>query len=96
MERNEIKNLIENMEMSSSRGRAVANDRAIILKATKQEIEWASKERAENYIDFAREIGEMVRENRCGINPDELESVEFIREQLFDLAKKLYIELAIR
>lgn len=83
----DIKDMMKRMEVSTARGRAEINGRAIGLDPDAGEIVRSGRHRADLYIAAARTIGEGIKENRSGILPDELEKAEFIREQLYDLAK---------
>ena len=90
---NEIKELMEKMEVTTARGRARINGRAISLEPHKQESTYNSKERVDVYTDIARTLAERVRNARSGMTDKELERVEFIREQLYDLAKDVCINI---
>lgn len=89
---NEIKNILGKMDVATARGRAEVNGRAIILDPPKLEIEMAARGRAGAYADMAKTLCESVRANRAGLTAEELERVEFVREQLIDLAKSVYVE----
>ena len=52
--------------------------------------------RARGYIETARKIGDMVQANRYGLDREELEQIELVREQLYHLAKGIYNGIADR
>ena len=89
----EIKEMMQNMErqmeVGTARGRAKVDGRAISLEPHKDQIEHETKQRIDIYLCTAREMAGHIRNVRAGMSPDELESVEFIREQMIDLAKKV-------
>ena len=89
---NEIKSILGKMDVATARGRAEVNGRAINLEPPRIEIERAARGRAGAYADMAKTLCEAVRANRVGLSDAELERVEFVREQLTDLAKSVYVE----
>ena len=94
---NEIKKMMENldrhMECSTARGRARMNGRAIILEPDRTESVYQARTRSDMYLSTAKELAHGIGMNRSGVSDDELERVEFIREQLFDLAKDVCIRM---
>lgn len=90
---NEIKELMERMEVATARGRAEINGRAISLEPDKNESSYQARTRADLYVCTAKELANGVGLNRAGMSADELESVEFIREQLIDLAKNVCVKM---
>ena len=90
---NEIKELMEKMEVTTARGRARINGRAITLEPDKTESVYQARTRSDMYLATAKELAHGVSMNRSGMTDDELEKVEFIREQLYDLAKEVCINM---
>lgn len=91
-----IREALEKMDVATSRGRMMKHNREIMLRATPEEEETSALTRARGYIEIARAIGTMVRENRYGLEGEELEQIELVREQLYNLAKGIYNGLADR
>ena len=77
------------MEAGTARGRARMDGREVTLDPHKGQIEYDTKQRIDLYLNMAREMAGHVRDASAGISDDELESIEFIREQMIDLAKKV-------
>ena len=92
----EIREMLKKMEVATARGRAEVNHRAICLEPNGMNVEMASKARIDIYISIAKRIAEEIRECRDGISAEEVERVEFIREQLLDLAKSVSTEMIDR
>ena len=90
MEKYEIKEALNFMDVATARGRAMSIGKGIPLEPKHDEKLMATQCRAEGYLNKSDEIAQMVRMRSAGITKEELESVEFIREQLRDLAKKAY------
>ncbi len=96
MEINEIRNMMSKMDVATSRGRAEINGREILLSPNKGQIEFDTRARVDLYISLHREIGEHLPDMRAGMTEEELERVEFIREQLFDLAKDVSVQMVVK
>lgn len=86
----EIECALSNMDVSSARGRQMAKGRAIDLDPKQSGIRNCAQVRAERYVDIAAEVKSTVANNNIGISNDELDSIEFIIEQLEDAAKKAF------
>ena len=93
MEINEIRKVLDKMDVATSRGRAEVNGREILLTPNKGQIECDTKSRVDLYISIHREIAEHLPHMRAGMTEEELERVEFLREQLFDLAKDVSVQM---
>lgn len=96
MEINEIRNMMGKMDVATSRGRAEINGREILLTHNKGQIECDTRSRIDMYISLNRRIAEDLPHMRAGMSEEELERVEFIREQLFDLAKEISVEMVTK
>lgn len=96
MNSEEIKGALNEMHVSTARGRAELLGQAIDLGPKPYEVESASRSRADGYIEISRRLSELVQSQRAGIQPDELEAVEWIRESFHVMARKVYSELAMR
>ena len=88
MNKHEIAEALQKMDVSTARGRMELEKRAISLDPIGFEIADAAESRVYGYIRIYDELRSCVESNKYGIKDDELEKVEFIREQLYDLAKK--------
>lgn len=93
MEINEIKSMMEKMEVATARGRAEMNGRAINLDPDRSEKTYQARTRSDMYISASNELAHGVSMNRSGMSAEELEKVEFIREQLIDLAKDVCLKM---
>ncbi len=93
MEFKEIRDVMGKMDVATSRGRAEKNHREIQMRPDLGQIEMATKARIDFYIAMHRDIAEQMPHMRAGMTEDELEKLEFIREQLFDLAKDVSIAM---
>ncbi len=89
-----IREALENMDVGTSRGRMTKHKREIVLQATSEQEEKCALIRARGYIETARSISSMVQENRYGLANEELEQIELVREQLYNLAKQIYNGIA--
>lgn len=87
---NTIEKALANMDVSTARGRQLAKGRAIDIGYKQLGIRNCAQARAERYVDIAAEIKSVVANNNHGITNDELNSVEFIIEQLEDAAKAAF------
>lgn len=92
----EIRNMMKRMEVATARGRAEINNRAISLKPSDGEVERATRERVDLYIDLHKRIAYEIGHMREGMTSEELERIEFIREQLIDLAKDVSVAMVER
>lgn len=88
--------LAKKMDVSTARGRNKIEKREIDLEPAQHEIDYATRARADGYVEMARELAERVKAQRHGIGEDELERVELVREELFALATDVYIDLIQR
>lgn len=68
--------------------------KAIDIEPDEESIKDCAKKRAYYYSICSRELANDVRANKDGITTDELEAVEFVREQLRHLAKKAMEQFA--
>ncbi len=96
MEINEIRRVMDKMDVATSRGRAEVNGREIQMTPSMGQIECDTKSRIDFYIGMHREIAEHLPHMRAGLTDEELERVEFIREQLFDLAKDVSVAMVVK
>ena len=88
----DIKNEMEKMDVSTARGRAILQNKAINL-SDEREATYATETRGKAYLEFSKRLREMCEENHYGIKEEELEAVEFIRERLIACARMAYDEL---
>lgn len=93
MTNTEIREALDNMSASTARSRAELIGKAIDLGPRDYEVERETRGRADGYIEMYRRIGDLVQDNSAGIKPDELEAVEWIRENLLVMAEKVYVNL---
>lgn len=87
----DLKRIIE-MDPATARGRNRSEGREIDLSPDREEIERDTKERVNAYIVTARDLADAVKKARCGIGEKELERIEFIREELFNLAQDVLVD----
>lgn len=90
MKTDEIREALEKMEVTTARGRAEFNGREIKLGPNEYLMEDAARARVDGYVGMARELGARTKDHWPGVSDEELESVEFIREQLLGLAKRIF------
>lgn len=90
MTADEIREALEKMEVTTARGRAEFNGREIKLGPNEYLMEDAARARVDGYVGMARELGARTKDHWPGVSDEELESVEFIREQLLGLAKRIF------
>ncbi len=93
MKTEEIRNALDrlgSMEATTAKGRAQIYGREVEIGPDKYEEEDAARARVEGYIQMARELKARTEANWLGISDEELEKVEFIREQLLIMAKKAF------
>ena len=86
----DIKKLLEAEQGTTARGRAIINGNAIPIKDNKYDVRRSRINRAEEYLDISNMLYCMVENNNKGLTEEELEQVEFLREQLKALALKVY------
>lgn len=86
----DVKEIMKSVSVDTARGRAEAVNREIPLKPFEHEIEESTRARADGYLRASRDLSLIVQSHRDGLENEELESIEFIREQLIDTAKKVY------
>ncbi len=96
MKSEEIKALLEEMNVSTARGRAETLGQAIDLSPNPYEVEMATKARADGYLDIYRRLAELVQAQSAGIGADEVEAVEWIREHMLTMARNVYIDYVMR
>lgn len=91
MTKDEIVKALGNIDVSTAIGRMELEKRSIPINAEPEidVVADAAEWRVRGYISVYNELCELVKDNKCGIMVDELERVEFIREQLYDLAKTI-------
>ena len=93
----EVKDMMMNMErqmnVGTARGRATVDGRAISLKPSEDQVEQETKARIDIYLGTVIDLADRIRCNRAGITDEELESLEFIREQIIDLAKSVSMKM---
>lgn len=87
----DLKRIME-MDPATARGRNKSAKREIDLSPDREEIERDTKERVNAYIVTARDLADAVKKARCGIGEKELERIEFIREELFNLAQDVLVD----
>ena len=93
MKTEEIRNALDrlgSMEVTTARGRAQIYGREVEIGPDKYVKEDAERERADGYIQMAWELKARTEAHWPGIGDEELEKVEFIREQLLLMAKKAF------
>ena len=83
------------MDVATARGRRTLIRRQIEWSADKEDCAIGARSRADGYLDTAKHLRHIVTQNHDGITDDELESAEFIMEQLEDLSRKAH-ETAIK
>lgn len=91
----EIKEALEKINVSTARGRRTLDKREINIDADKCDVCTNASERADGYINVAMRLRRVVENSPVGIPEGELESVEFIMEQLEGLSRRAQ-ELVIR
>ena len=87
----DLKRIME-MDPATARGRNISEGREIDLSPDRGEIERDTKARVNAYIMAARGLADAVKKARCGIEEKELERVEFVREELFNLAQDVLVD----
>ena len=91
----EIREALEKINVSTARGRRVLDKREIDIKPCNAQVASQASCRADGYIEVAKKLRTVVECDPVGIPEGELESVEFIMEQLEGLARRAQ-ELYIR
>lgn len=86
MEKNEIRDALK-MDVSTARGRRCLNGREINIKPNGWNIKQCASCRADAYIEIARAIKNEISQSSAGITLEELESAEFVIEQLEQLSR---------
>lgn len=84
----EVKQALENIDVSTARGRRVLDKREVNIEPHKSDVSICASDRARGYLTVAMELRGIVERNHIGITDGELESVEFIMEQLEALARR--------
>lgn len=95
MNKEEIREALNTIEVSTARGRRILDKREIDLNPSKEQIAWAAMERSNRYIDVAKHIRSILIDTHEGITNEELEAVEFVMEQI-DALSKMAHETAIK
>lgn len=90
MNKEEIREALKVMDVATARGRRTLTGRQIDWSPCKEDCASDAYSRAEGYLDVARYLRGKVTTNHDGITDDELESVEFVMEQLEDLSRKAH------
>lgn len=91
---NEIRESLN--DTATARGKAEALGQAVDLSPKPYEVDAATLARAEGYVEMSRRLGELVRTQKAGISKDELEAVEYIRTQLRNMARNVYIDWSMK
>ena len=91
----EIREALENINVSTARGRRILDSREIDVTPCDTQVASQASCRADGYIEVAKKLRMVVECDPVGIPDGELESVEFIMEQLEGLARRAQ-ELVIR
>lgn len=92
----DIRTALDEMQVSTARGRAELVGQAVDLEPRPYEVERAMRARADGYLDIYRRLGDLVQDQSAGLGPDELEAVEWIRENMMKLVRGAYIRIAER
>ena len=96
MTSDEIRTALDEMQVSTARGRAELIGQAVDLGPKPYEVEMATKARADGYMGIYRQLAELVQAQRAGIGADEVEAVEWIREHMLTMARNVYIDYVMR
>ena len=84
----EIREALDAIDVSTARGRAKSNGRAISLAPKDSEIAKNAIQRRDMSLSMTKIPREAVEDNCIGITEDELEMVEFTREMLLTVYAK--------
>lgn len=84
----DVRKELEKMDVATARGRMELRGKAISLAPTDYEIARSADKRAQLYEETITALKEGVGAHRDGITAEEIEKVEFIREQLYQLASE--------
>lgn len=90
MNTEEIRKALDGKGATTARSRAELLGREIELGPNEYVMEDAARARVDGYIDLARQLSARTRDNWPGVGDEELESVEFIRELLLRMAKRVF------
>lgn len=96
MTNEEIRTALDEMQVSTARGRAELIGQAVDLGPRQYEVERAMRARADGYLEIFRRLTDLVQDQSAGIGSDELEAVEWIRENMMKLVRGAYIRIAER
>ena len=96
MTNDEIREALDNMTVTTARSRALATGQAVDLGPGTYEVEMATKNRADGYLDIYRRLADLVHAQSAGISAEELEAVEWIREHMLTMARNVYIDYVMR
>lgn len=88
MRKEEIKDALKCMDVATARGRRIADKREIKVSPSDFEVANCADQRGRGYLEVAGTLRGVVERSPIGIPEDELESVEFIMEQLENLARR--------
>jgi len=88
MRTSDIREALENIDVATARGRRVLDKREIDIKPCDAQVSNNASCRADGYIEVAKKLRAVVEMSPVGIPDGELESVEFIMEQLEGLARR--------
>lgn len=89
-ELDEIKKALENIDVSTARGRRFLDKRELNIKPSKDDTSCHAYHRARGYLYVASELRKVVEDNPVGVPDTEIEAVELIMEQLEDLSRKTH------
>lgn len=89
----DVREAMRDMEVSTARGRAILKDKAITLEPCRSEQAYATQERLDFYLEHSRTFARTCVELNKGLKEEELEQIEFIREQFEKLARITLEEL---
>lgn len=95
MNKEEIREALDRIDVSTARGRRSLNGRAIYLGPSEETVTDNAIARSQGYISIAESIRRTIEINGAGITADELEAVEFVIEQIEELSRKAH-ETAIK
>ena len=89
----DVREAMREVEVSTARGRAILKDKAINLEPNKNEQAYATQERLNSYLEHSRAFARSCEDLNKGLKEEELEQIEFIREQFEKLARITLEEL---
>lgn len=89
----DVREALKSMDASTARGRAILKDKAINLEPNRSEQAYATQERLNSYLEHSRAFARTCEDINKGLKEEELEQIEFIREQFEKLARITLEEL---